>query len=343
MNCHGCGKEITRKYINKKVKYHYCSRNCYHTHRPIQTKPTHTCVACGKEFTATRTRTRGHKYCSRKCYFSSAKNPARNLTCAYCGKEFTRTYYVNTRRYKIVFCNRECHNLYRNQRSNKKMQSFTCNCCGKQFERYDNINKPRAKYCSWECMKSKRYSKKIQLKCAFCGKDKVQTEAQLCNTLNRTNKKNVFCDRECFNKYIIQTKKKTCKYCGKEFNRYGRKLYPDYCSKECFDGQLIKRKQAKEAKRVPCSTCGKLCYYPHAQIERTTHHYCSEECKYASFNSRGKTVPIPVRLVYNNGTSLEFDTQGAAAAYAKVNISVISYYGKSGKLYRKGDFKVERI
>ena len=44
-----------------------------------------------------------------------------------------------------------------------------CKNCGKEFESYE----PNSKFCSIECYNNKRFSEKVQVQCAECGKNRI--------------------------------------------------------------------------------------------------------------------------------------------------------------------------
>lgn len=72
---------------------------------------------------------------------------------------------------------------------------------------------------------------------------------------------------------------KKCKFCGKEFNGKKNQLC---CSRKCsnelkFPDILVK-----------CETCGKEITRRKSEIERSKHHFCSEECRYKGMSTFNK-------------------------------------------------------
>ena len=84
-----------------------------------------------------------------------------------------------------------------------------CKNCGKEFESYE----PNSKFCSIECYNNKRFSEKVQVQCAECGKIEFVSPSRY--------KKYKCCSVECLGKYNSKKYNKQvllkCPICGKEY------------------------------------------------------------------------------------------------------------------------------
>lgn len=147
----------------------------------------------------------------------------------------------------------------------KQSEIVICKNCGKTFE---SPVWRRAVYCSREC------SGKGQI-----GTGKVITTCPVCNQPFESDrwKKHVYCSKKCSG--LAKRREQLvgiCINCGKEFSY--RSCTPDtkFCSKSCAGA-------AKRARSIrKCLVCGKD-FYP----IKPTSHYCSKECKYASYPRQG--------------------------------------------------------
>lgn len=174
--CLNCGKrfylfkgkfnaEIKRRKKDKKRKDRpslaccFCSRDCAKEHRAKDTRETHICLACGKEFEFLKANNKNGrhpgKYCSRTCMAMGREKPEswEVKICVKCGKSFKARKIYNQQ-----YCSMQCLGHYKH---NIQKQ---CIICDKIFyitaSRLNN-----AICCSVECQKvwQKLYRRKSPL------------------------------------------------------------------------------------------------------------------------------------------------------------------------------------
>ena len=83
-----------------------------------------------------------------------------------------------------------------------------------------------------------------------------------------------FCCRKCYNEFIQknrQTKKVTCPICGNEFHQ--KRIGQIYCCNKC------KMIAAQNRIECVCEYCGKSFERIVSEVNKNTHHYCSNECR----------------------------------------------------------------
>jgi len=111
-----------------------------------------------------------------------------------------------------------------------KVRSFNCLTCGKQETKRCQ---PGTKYCSLECYRKERPSRKTGkiVKCNFCSKEVYKSKVFLRKSINH------FCSKDCTNKFKIKPKLYfNCKTCSKEFCWSKSRLKqanPKYCCMIC--------------------------------------------------------------------------------------------------------------
>ena len=132
-------------------------------------KYTHTCEQCGKEFNSKK---KEQRFCSFECQgkWQTETRTGENssnwqggkiiVSCSYCGKEIELDK-NRIKRSKNLFCSTECHGLWKSENlvseSNhnyKKEGHIKCNCdyCNKEFETTKTkYNKSKNHFCSREC------------------------------------------------------------------------------------------------------------------------------------------------------------------------------------------------
>ena len=105
----------------------------------------------------------------------------------------------------------------------------------------------------------------------------------------------VHCSRECQKKASRITT--NCPNCGKEF-WYHKSWTRKYCSRECSAKVNIKRQLGNFAdgeppREVSCDLCGTLFEKSAYEINKTDHHFCSQEC-FGKFLSKTRIgIPRP--------------------------------------------------
>lgn len=116
----------------------------------------------------------------------------------------------------------------------KRMATITCFGCDRDFSLPYHERK-RRKYCSKECLKRYRESKKsVTITCAGCKEDFLSCANSPCQAKTRK-----YCSKECAYKHkkkrqaIIPIQSKQCKQCNVVFSfKYGERLF---CSTECVN------------------------------------------------------------------------------------------------------------
>ncbi len=186
----------------------YCSSSC----REIDL--TRTCKYCGEKFKVIK-KSSPQIYCSKSCSVSNCnkdglmgrnapKNKSKNsieLICNNCGKKFERSMCQERKarknNRKDSYCSSECYMDYIKKNTIQKY----CIECNKALPlNYKSKNK---NYCSEECKKVyKDRIHKVHFKCANCGKESSRNKG---NTLCSEN---LFCSRECWREYKLNTSTK---------------------------------------------------------------------------------------------------------------------------------------
>lgn len=159
-----------------------------------------------------------------------------------------------------------------------------CEICGKTF-----IAKPHKanKYCSLACYhvaqkqgkylwQTDRFKANHSYKCAFCSKE---VHASKSHKRNGDIADNIFCNRDCYDKYRRLNTDRKCKYCGEHFIAIGAKKKAQFCNDDC------RRKYTAQSCFKPCVICGQW-FFPWT-VARTRNNAvilanevmtCSEEC-----------------------------------------------------------------
>lgn len=198
--------------------------------------------------------------------------PKKKFICKNCGKEY------ESYKGKSKFCSVECRKSYNNVLCN-------CNNCGKQMIVYRNkieaIEQGKHKniFCSKECANNFQITLAEKV-CEYCGRHYKITNAF----------KNIqrFCSRECYNKWnrekSIYYVEKICEYCGKTFTS----SRPDqiFCSNNC------KNLSQRNRKECVCEFCGKTFERIVSEVDKNTHHYCSNLCRKQASNWNEKEISI---------------------------------------------------
>ena len=162
--CTKCGEILFRnEFYNNKKSPSGLSSQCKEC---SNSKYTHTCEQCGKEFKSDK---KSSKFCSRECQGkwqtetrTGENNPCYNrikCNCDYCGKEINKTL-TEYNKNKNHFCNRECQGKWKSENltgeNNPSWQggNIKCNCdyCGKEIEKLpSHIKNNKHTFCSQEC------------------------------------------------------------------------------------------------------------------------------------------------------------------------------------------------
>ena len=122
--------------------------------------------------------------------------------------------------------------------------------------------------------------KELMKKCKVCGKLKPISDFYKCSTTKDGYR------NQC--KVCMRSKEKSryslvCSECGKEFTAESKKK--KFCSKEC----RVNHNRVE----VLCDYCEKPIRLLKYRIERSNHHFCSNEChgKWNSENKKGENHP----------------------------------------------------
>lgn len=206
-------------------------------------------------------------------------------------------------------------------------KKFICKKCGKEYYSY----KENSNFCSKEC--KIEYRNSIKYDCDYCGKEFITTESVL-NSLKSGKHKNLFCSRECANKFMNKSVEKICEECGKSYKISNAfKDIQKYCSRECYENH----------RGAKISLLKKIC--PICKKTFTTYHkpqiYCSKECRGISDRNRkectcdycGKTFERIVSEVDKNKKHYCSNACRMNAMYwNKKDIDTLrEYYGKVSK------------
>lgn len=153
---------------------------------------------------------------------------------------------------------------------------YICKNCRNEYFSY----KETSKFCSRECRKA--YNN-INCKCDYCNKD-ITIYRSKYEKLLSGERKNVFCSKDCADKFQTTKVSKICEYCGNEYKiGYCFKDIQRFCSRSCFD--KWKRENATTRIEKNCKICGKIFISSYKdQI------YCSNECKAISQRNRIECV-----------------------------------------------------
>lgn len=191
MNCHNCGKELT-----KKKQHKYCSHACMWEGQRKERKEAsdaklhRVCETCGKDFImhtpsgkARRGEVKEGRFCSRKCRWGEKRikkeTQKKTVVCKVCGSLFERIrteiycsddcrkkkarndYYVKRTEYLSQAKSRYVHHLRDKRMGDRVNKAIECKWCGMSF--IPKYNDRRRAYCSPTCQKrSERISKRLR-------------------------------------------------------------------------------------------------------------------------------------------------------------------------------------
>jgi hypothetical protein len=196
------------------------------------------CIICGQPFTPHDRQICCSRLCLNRAVARGMIKKPESCICKHCGKE-----YKPKAGNRLTFCSRECAFAHK---------AHKCKACGKEMR-----GKTEG-YCSEEC---KARDKGKSRTCPICGKEFVTTGADL------------YCSDECrkklardkYHQSFISVRetnpiiKKTCKYCGKEFETHyyaGRRVRCDECkSKDRSPKEKAGKREynrRREAKKKGC-------------------------------------------------------------------------------------------
>lgn len=210
--------------------------------------------------------------------------PKKKFECKNCGKEYF-SYKENSK-----FCSKECKKEYNNI-------DYRCDNCGKNViiyrSRYDSLLSGKQKniFCSKKCADEFQTTKVTKI-CEYCGK-----EYEIGNCFKDIQR---FCSRKCYDKWnkekSIYRIEKTCVYCGEKFTS----SYPEQilCSNKCKG--LFQRNRQK----CICEFCGKEFERIASEVDKNTHHYCSNLCRMQARNWNEKELNI-LRKYYGKISNTE--------------------------------------
>lgn len=213
---------------------------------------------------------------------------------------------------------------------------YTCKQCGETYFSY----KERSEFCSMDCKRAWRSS--ITYDCDNCGKTFIVAPSKL-KALTNGKHKSLFCSVDCANDFQTTKVTKTCENCGASFQAYhcwkdsarfcSRKCYEDYKSAHkkifhkvcpiCQDAFITTRsdqiycsvacRSASTQKRqtVICDICGKQFKRIESEMNKSSSHYCSIECRNAGMYWSEQDTQILVdnfgKLSYEEITRLVSD------------------------------------
>lgn len=203
------------------------------------------CKQCGKHFEVKPSYKKNGRgiFCSRECADKWRSKNVRGENhpnwqggkikkiCEFCGKVF----FVKSSRKDIArFCSLQCHGKYLRGVYNPNWRGgrikTTCRQCGKEIKVPRYAVKEDGNFCSYECMgrwysenrsgeNSKRWQKKIEKKCQYCGKIIYAYQRWIDKGYER-----FFCSRECYWKWESEDEE-TCRHL-REIGGYHRILRP---------------------------------------------------------------------------------------------------------------------
>lgn len=122
----------------------------------------------------------------------------------------------------------------------RKAHIHKCEYCEKEFLRRENVTRPK-KYCSIDC-KNKAKVKKIEVKCANCGKNIYKNPSKLKNSKHGY----YFCNRKC--KEEAQSLKGNCLHIRP--SHYGTS-----------EGREVYKNLIRNSPHPICEGCGENCLY----------------------------------------------------------------------------------
>jgi hypothetical protein len=149
LNCPTCNKVFNVPPSRvKNAKTVYCSKDCANIGQTTAPRYEFTCEACGIKFMETKDHGADRRFCSRKCFCSTAEDLIEKA-CLQCGDMFKPRRSDHTEEGISKYCSKECY-----ADSQKTGSEVSCLNCGKPF--YTN---PSHNWtcCSMKC-KSEYYS-----------------------------------------------------------------------------------------------------------------------------------------------------------------------------------------
>jgi len=200
--------------------------------------------------------------------------------CPECGKEFV------ARKDSQICCSRECSSKHRTI-----IEPRVCPICGKIFKPHQTRNshqKVVGIYCSRECA-SKASSRRKEFVCKNCGE--VFSVPESVAKLRPPS----YCSEACRKEFLSKNKKtkalrmvsyikKTCAFCGKEFEARPSEHKARFCSQECmlqWRSKVIRErfKDSDKKETRHCEWCGKEFRIYTCQTTNNRGRFCSRACK----------------------------------------------------------------
>jgi len=252
--CDFCKKSIIKRLnVYKKLKHHFCNREC---HFKFSLKFRVNCDTCDKilyPHPYKRKRNK-HYFCSRKCFhkFTSGVTMI-EVTCFFCKNKFQIQKYRRKNQERF-FCSRKC--FYKFLAKNKS-KTIICLECKKQFQVQKCILKlGKGKFCNKECFSNYHYK---EFPCFFCGKKIRRRKSRL----KSKRKIGRFCSRKCFGKWESKNivgknhhnynkKERRCAFCKKKIlvlNFAVKKNKNSFCDRKCYGRWQSKYRVGKNS---PC-------------------------------------------------------------------------------------------
>jgi hypothetical protein len=189
------------------------------------------------------------------------------VNCKTCNRTFTT---IPSRPQK--YCSRACliadPEFGSKIAASKKGEWVTKNCevCGTEFS-VPQAKADRRKHCSRSCRARNpaitanlHRGKRTTVPCARCGKQVTRPISQVLQT--------VYCSEKC----MANPVEVSCDVCGKVFTKKPSEVFDhNYCSAACRD-------KREEKPLMNCEWCGREFRKGRAEINRTSHHFCSRTC-----------------------------------------------------------------
>lgn len=181
-----------------------------------------------------------------------------------------------------------------------------CKICGKEFIQYPSKKKD---YCSQQCyhvaqrqgfykwQTDKRI--KNSYTCCYCGKQVVRSKSVRRNGLSSEN---IFCDRQCYDKFRRKNSERKCRYCGKTFVALREKKHAQFCNDDC------RRSYFAQNTVSYCLNCGQM-FYPWTIDRRNGRIILDNEIKTCSGKCK-KEYSQKMELLRREKISLAFTGSG---------------------------------
>lgn len=143
-----------------------------------------------------------------------------------------------------------------------------CAACGIVFEFKDVPSNSGRKFCSRECSGKSVGSPPVARECKQCGMEFLASAYEVAKG------RGAFCSKKCNHDYGHISL--SCKACGKQFSTIKAKGSRKFCSRECSDGGMSRKRSEPQMPRT-CQCCG-IVFLVRDTVQGSKRKYCSKDC-----------------------------------------------------------------